>query len=181
MAFAAVLVIVLFVFHLCYKKGVIVKLFTPLLHIPFAKRWARGFYEKHADSMKQVDENISYLHSQPRAFYLSLICEYVARVINALEYYFILLSLGVSLSFWDAIFVLAFSSLIGNLLFFLPMQLGAREGGLLLIVKMLNLSAPGLGIFTSLYTRVRELVWIFIGVGLVKFGNKKMMKDKTKG
>ena len=61
------------------------------------------------------------------------------------------------------------------------MQLGAREGGLLLIVKMLNLSAPGLGIFTSLYTRVRELVWIFIGVGLVKFGNKKMMKDKTKG
>lgn len=181
MAFAAVLVIVLFVFHLCYKKGVIVKLFTPLLHIPFAKRWARGFYEKHADSMKQVDENISYLHSQPRAFYLSLICEYVARVINALEYYFILLSLGVSLSFWDAIFVLAFSSLIGNLLFFLPMQLGAREGGLLLIVKMLNLSAPGLGIFTSLYTRVRELVWIFIGVGLVKFGNKKMMKDKTNG
>lgn len=181
MAFAAVLVIVLFVFHLCYKKGVIVKLFTPLLHIPFAKRWARGFYEKHADSMKQVDENISYLHSQPRAFYLSLICEYVARVINALEYYFILLSLGVSLSFWDAILVLAFSSLIGNLLFFLPMQLGAREGGLLLIVKMLNLSAPGLGIFTSLYTRVRELVWIFIGVGLVKFGNKKMMKDKTNG
>ena len=74
MAFAAVLVIVLFVFRLCYKKGVIVKLFTPLLHIPFAKRWARGFYEKHADSMQQVDDNISYLHSQPRAFYLSLIC-----------------------------------------------------------------------------------------------------------
>ena len=85
------------------------------------------------------------------------------------------------MSFWDAIFVLAFSSLIGNLLFFLPMQLGAREGGLLLIVKMLNLSAPGLGIFTSLYTRVRELVWIFIGVSLVKFGNKKMMKDKSNG
>ena len=73
----------------------------------------------------------------------------MARVINALEYYFILLSLGVSLSFWDAIFVLAFSSLIGNLLFFLPMQLGAREGGLLLIVKMLNLSAPGLGMSSS--------------------------------
>ena len=177
MIFTVVLVVVLFVFHLCYKKGVIVKLFTPLLHLPFAKKWARKFYDKHADDMQKVDDNIAYLHSQPRAFYQSLLFEYVARVINALEYYFILLSLGVSLSFWDAILVLAFSSLIGNLLFFLPMQLGAREGGLSLIVKILGLTAPGIGIITSLYTRVRELVWIFIGVSLVKVGNKKIMHD----
>lgn len=177
MIFTVVLVVVLFVFHLCYKKGVIVKLFTPLLHLPFAKKWARKFYDKHADDMQKVDDNITYLHSQPRAFYQSLLFEYVARVINALEYYFILLSLGVNLSFWDAILVLAFSSLIGNLLFFLPMQLGAREGGLSLIVKILGLTAPGIGIITSLYTRVRELVWIFIGVSLVKVGNKKIMHD----
>lgn len=178
MIFTVVLVVVLFVFHLCYKKGVIVKLFTPLLHLPFAKKWARKFYDKHADDMQKVDDNIAYLHSQPRAFYQSLLFEYVARVINALEYYFILLSLGVNLSFWDAILVLAFSSLIGNLLFFLPMQLGAREGGLSLIVKILGLTAPGIGIITSLYTRVRELVWIFIGVSLVKVGNKRLCTIK---
>ena len=175
--FAAVLLIVLFVFHLCYKKGVIVKLFQPLLYMPIVKRWARKFYSEHAEDMQKVDDNIAYLHSQPCAFYQSLLFEYVARVINAFEYYFILLSLGVNLTFCDAILVLAFSSLIGNLLFFLPMQLGAREGGLSLIVKILNLSAPGIGIFTSLYTRVRELVWIFIGVSLVKVGNKKIMHD----
>lgn len=174
--FAVVLVVVLFVFNLCYKKGVIVKLFTPLLHVPYAKRWARTFYDKHIEDMQKVDDNIAYLHSQPRAFYSSLLFEYIARIINALEYYFILLSLGVSLSFWDAILVLAFSSLIGNILFFLPMQLGAREGGLSLIVKILGLSAPGIGIFTSLYTRVRELFWIFVGVSLVKVGNKHIMK-----
>ena len=128
--------------------------------------------------MQQVDENIAYLHSQPRAFYTSLLYEYVARVINSLEYYFILYSLGVQLTFWDGILVLAFSSLVGNLLFFLPMQLGAREGGLSLIVKILGLSAPGIGIFTSLYTRVRELVWIFIGVSLVKVGNKHIMREE---
>ena len=177
MVFAIVLVAVLFVFRLCYKKGVIVKLFQPLLHIPFAKKWAIRFYEKHEADMQKVDDNIAYLHSQPKAFYQSLIFEYIARVINALEYYFILLSLGVSLNFWDAILVLAFSSLIGNLLFFFPMQLGAREGGLSLIVKILGLSTTGVGIFTSLYTRVRELVWIFIGVSLVKVGNKKIMHD----
>lgn len=174
--FVVVLIVVVFVFHLCYKRGVIVKLFKPLLHLPFVKRWAQSFYAKHATDMQKIDDNIAYLHSQPRAFYASLFFEYVARVINALEYYFILLSLGVSLTFWDAILVLAFSSLIGNLLFFFPMQLGAREGGLSLIVKILGLSAPSIGIFTSLYTRIRELVWIFIGVGLVKVGNKRIMK-----
>lgn len=174
--FVAVVLVVIFVFHLCYKRGVIVKLFKPLLHFPFVKRWARSFYDRHIQDMQRIDDNIAYLHSQPRAFYLSLLFEYLARIINAFEYYFILLSLGVSLSFIDAILVLAFSSLIGNLLFFLPMQLGAREGGLSLIVKILGLSAPGIGVFTSLYTRVRELVWIFIGVGLVKIGNKHLMK-----
>ncbi len=176
-AYIALLVVVVFIFHLCYKRGVIVKLFKPLLHMPLAKRWARKFYAIHAEDMQKVDDNIAYLHSQPRAFYSSLLFEYVARVINALEYYFILLSLGVNLTFWDALLVLAFSSLVGNILFFLPMQLGAREGGLSLIVKILGLSAPGLGVITSLYTRVRELVWIFIGVGLVKVGNKRIMHD----
>ncbi len=177
--YLALLVVVVFIFHICYKRGVIVKLFKPLLYVPVAKKWARKFYATHAEDMQKVDDNIAYLHSQPRAFYRSLLFEYVARVINALEYYFILLSLGVSLTFWDALLVLAFSSLVGNILFFLPMQLGAREGGLSLIVKILGLSAPGLGVITSLYTRVRELVWIFIGVSLVKVGNKRIMHDGT--
>lgn len=175
--FAAVLMVVLLVFRLCYKRGVIVKLFQPLLYIPYFNHWAKKFYESHSADMQKVDDNIAILYSQPRAFWLSLVSEYIARVINALEYYFILQSLGVSLSFWDAILVLAFSSLVGNILFFLPMQLGAREGGLSLIVKILGLSAPGIGIFTSLYTRIRELVWIFIGVSLVKVGNKRIMHD----
>ena len=59
------------------------------------------------------------------------------------------------------------------------MQLGAREGGLLMIVRILGLSTSGIGIFTSLYTRVRELVWICIGVSLVKVGNNKLMKEKS--
>lgn len=175
--FMVTLVVVLFVFNLCYKKGVIVKLFQPLLYIPVLRKWSVPFYEKHYADMQNVDNNIAYLRSQPRAFFLSLISEYIGRVINSLEYYFILLSLGADLTFVDSILVLAFSSLIGNILFFLPMQLGAREGGLMLIVKILNLTAPSIGIFTSLYTRVRELFWIFIGVSLVKVGNKQIMKD----
>ena len=174
--FAVVFLAVLSAFNVGYKKGFIAHLFAALLHIPFVKRPARRFYDRHQHDLQQVDANIVYLRQRPRAFWCSLLWEYVARVVNAFEYYFILLSLGVSLTFWDAVLVLAFSSLVGNVLFFLPMQLGAREGGLSLIVKMLGLTNPGIGVFTSLYTRVRELFWIFVGVGLVKIGNKRLMR-----
>lgn len=177
--FVAVFLLILLIFSRFYKNGVIEKLFLPLLHVPFACRPARKFYEKHKDTMRAVDINIAHLRSRPRAFWCSLLWEYVARVVNSFEYYFILLSLGVSLTFWDAVLVLAFSSLVGNLLFFFPMQLGAREGGLSLIVKILGLSSSGLGVVTSLYTRVRELFWIFVGVGLVKIGNKRIMREAS--
>lgn len=174
--FAFVIPCVLFVFYLCYKRGVIERLFRPLIHIPFLKRWARPFYDRHAEDMQTVDQAIALLHACPRAFYKSLAFEYLARIVNSFEFYFILLALGVDLTFYDAVLVLAFSSLVGNLLFFLPMQLGAREGGLMIIVGILGLSAGGIGVLSSLYSRLRELTWILIGVGLVKIGNKQLMR-----
>ena len=175
--FALVFLVVLWFFWYGYRHGIIVKLYSVLLHIPYVKRYARRFYNKNVEAMQQVDQNIAYLHSQPRAFYGSLLLEYVGRVINSFEFFFILRSLAIPASFGDALLVLAFSSLIGNMLFFFPMQLGAREGSLAVIVKLLGFGAPSIGIFTSFYTRVRELFWIFVGVTLVKFGNKRLMKD----
>ena len=166
----------LWVFNYGYKNGLIVKLYSVLLKIPYAKKPARKFYDKHLEAMQQVDRNISYLRQQRKAFWSSLLYEYLGRIVNALEYYFILVAFGLSVSFADAVLVLAFSSLMGNLLFFFPMQLGAREGGLALIVKILGIGTGGVGVFASFYTRIRELVWIFIGVGLVRVGNKKIMK-----
>jgi hypothetical protein len=175
--FAAVLAFVLYFFYKGYKNGLIVKLYRLLFYIPIAKKYARRFYDKNMENMAQIDNNIAYLHQCPRAFYSSLLLEYVARVVNAGEYYFILMAFQAPVTFVDAILVLAFSSLMGNLLFFFPMQMGAREGGLALIVRILGYpGGPGLGIFAGFFTRIRELVWIFIGVGLVKVGNKHLMK-----
>lgn len=174
--FVLVFVGVLYFFSYGYRNGLIVKLYRILLYIPFVKKYARKFYDKNVAAMEQVDQNIAYLHSQPRAFYSALFMEYVARVINSYEFYFILLALGSPVSFADALVILAFSSLIGNMLFFFPMQLGAREGSLAMIVQILGISSPQLGIFSSFYTRVRELFWIIVGIALVKIGTKHIMK-----
>lgn len=176
--FAAVLVFVLYFFYEGYRKGLIVKLYRLLLYIPWAGKYARRFYDRNLESMEQIDRNIAYMHAQRRSFYLSLLYEYLARLVNALEFYFIFLAFGTPITFVDAVLVLAFSSLMGNLLFFLPMQMGAREGGLALVVRILGGGLnPVVGVFAGLFTRVRELVWIFIGVSLVKIGNKRLFRE----
>lgn len=175
--FAAVLTLALFVFSLCYRKGVIVALYRVLLYIPLLKKYTRRFWNKNEENMRQVDRNIAYLHEQPRAFWGSLLCEYLGRIVNSFEFFFILMAFGCNVSFADAILVLAFSSFVGNVFFFFPMQMGAREGGLALIIKILGVTAGGgLGIFAALYTRIRELFWVFIGVSLVKVGNRRLMQ-----
>jgi len=53
------------------------------------------------------------------------------------------------------------------------MQLGAREGGFILALRSMGLNG-GMGIFMSLVTRIRELVWIFIGLILMKTKSKHL-------
>ena len=163
-------------FNYCYKYGILCRLFHLLFFIPAARR----FYEKNYEAFQKTDANIRFLYEHPRQLWGSLLCEYAGRVINAFEFFFILLAFGITnASFADALVILAFSSLMGNLLFFLPMQIGAREGSLAIILTILYGAAPAVGIYTSIFTRIREIFWILIGVSLVKIGNKRIMKDAS--
>ena len=98
-------------------------------------------------------------------------------VLSCAEIYFILSIFTDTISYWDCILILAFTSLFANALFFLPMQLGGREGGFALAVG--GLSMPyAYGVYMGLIMRLRELVWIILGIGLMKFGNKNSLKSK---
>ena len=60
---------------------------------------------------------------------------------------------------------------IAILIGFLPMQIGVQEGGFVISIAALGLSAA-LGIFVSIICRVREIVWIIIGIMLMKTGKQ---------
>lgn len=177
--FFAVFVVAVYFFYKGYKNGLVVKFVTVMAKVPLLKKYVSKFYEKNKESLKQIDEQIAYLHKQGKAFYTALFYEYIARVINSFEYLFILWALApqAGATFLDALMILALSSLLGNLLFFFPMQLGVREGSLSLIIKMLfPTMSTSIGLLTSFYTRIRELFWIFVGVMLVKMANKKNLE-----
>ena len=154
---AAFCMLAIYFFVRGYKTGMAQKGIRLLTHIPFVKNWARRFEQEKQETLEQIDSQI----------------EVMARVLQSLEIYLILKAFAADISIADSILILAFSSLFSNLIFFSPMQLGAREGGLALAVDGLHLTGA-LGVYTGLITRIRELVWIAIGILLIKVGNKDL-------
>ena len=156
-----------------YRHGMAVAFIRMGSRLPFLKKKVLHFAETHKEKLENIDKQIALLHRQKkRTFYSALFLEYTARVVSCLEIWLILNVLTTNVNFADCCLIAAFSSLLANLLFFLPMQLGGREGGFALAVGGLSLSGA-YGVYAALITRVREMVWIVIGLALMKVGNRK--------
>ncbi len=155
-----------------YRKGMAVRLMNLLKHIPGAKKWARGFVERHKEQLDTIDSQIAALHNQNRKSFVSaVLLELACRFCSAFEIMFILLVLTADVSFAQCVLILAFTSLFANLLFFIPLQLGGREGGFIMSTAGLALSASA-GIFVALIVRIRELIWTAIGLLLINLEKK---------
>ena len=161
-----------------YRNGMVVRLIHLISHIPGLRRWGRQFATNHQEDLQKIDHQISQLQSQnTRSFYGSFALEYVGRVLQSFEIFFMLLLFhahtgGAALTFVHAFLILSFTSLFANLLFFLPLQLGGREGGFAMSVAQMGMTAD-IGLFVSIICRFRELVWTSIGLLLMKVGNQR--------
>jgi len=154
-------------FYVWYSKGVVFSLLNILRSIPGMKKIVANI-ESNTETLHDIEQQIVGLYTKRRgSFYSSLAIEYAARVIGALEFYFIMKAISFDISILEAIYISAASSLLANIFFFIPLQLGTREGSLYLVYESLKLT-PALGIFVSLVTRIREFFWIIIGLILLK-------------
>lgn len=160
-----------------YKNGIALKALRLVGKVPGLKGWSQRFISSHEETLRNIDTQIAALHqTDRRAFYQSLLLEYFSRIIQSLETMFMLLLFGIDcgggfggylLTFLHSVLILAFTSLVANIIGFLPLQLGVQEGGYVLSIAAMSLS-PAVGIFVSIISRVREMVWILIGVLLMK-------------
>jgi len=166
-----------YLFSKGYRKGLAVKTIRWIGKLPGLKGWSTRFLQRHDETLHNIDQQIAALHRQDkRSFYTSLLLEYGSRIVQSLEIMFMLLLFGIDcggglsgllLTFAHSILILSFTTLFANLIGFLPMQLGVQEGGFVLSIAALGLSAA-LGIFVSIICRVREIIWIVIGLLLMK-------------
>lgn len=153
-----------------YRKGLANRLLNIARHIPFLKRWAKPFVDSHKEQLDTVDQQIASLHKQnPKIFVSAVLLELVCRILSSLEIYFILLVMTPDVNFVQCVLVLAFTSLFANLLFFIPLQMGGREGGFLMSITTFGFTSSE-AIFVALLVRLRELFWTAVGLMLIKTG-----------
>lgn len=160
-----------------YRKGFILKIVHLLNRVWLIGRWSRRMEERHQDTLTKVDTQIRQLHEQSRrAFYGSFFLEYGAHVLQSFEVFTLLVMLGLPthggidgyLLLWlHSFLILSFTSLFADLLGFVPMQMGTREGGYVLGALQMGFEASQ-GVFVSLICRARELLWDVVGLILIK-------------
>lgn len=118
-------------------------------------------------SLALIDSALARLaRERSGALALALVAEVSGRFIAVIEYFLIARSIGVEIGYPAAVLIGGFSQLVLNLLFFIPFELGSKEGGLYLIFQLLGLP-PSLGVYTAIVSRLRELTWIAIGLLLI--------------
>lgn len=119
--------------------------------------------EKNRPRLEELDRELTAVYQTRGQFKRALATEITGRVLCTLEYTIIFYALGLGVDFPRAYVVANVSSLITNLLFFLPFEIGSKEGGAFLVFAWLGLD-PKLGTTAALLSRVRELAWMAIGL-----------------
>jgi uncharacterized protein (TIRG00374 family) len=145
------------------KRGVFSALMDFASRRPRLGRLQR-FLLAHETTLREIDVHVGELRKMRQVWLGTWIFEVLARIAMTGEMFFILRALGYDIPFTTALCIDAASSLALNVLFFVPFDLGVREGGLYLILPVFGLP-PEVGIYAALVSRVRELFWI--GVGLL--------------
>jgi uncharacterized protein (TIRG00374 family) len=159
----AALTVLLFSGH---RRGALEKLLNGLQRVPGCARLARALEPKR-ELLVQMDEQLAqFYHEHPGRFARALALEYLSRCVYMAEYYLIALSIGLPMGYLEAYLIGGLVSLIQNVLFVVPFEVGTKEGSLYLLFQLLGFD-PHLGVYTAIVTRLRDLVWIGLGLLLV--------------
>ncbi len=151
-----------------YKSGIIGKAISLGCKLPFFGKKIKLYKANNAEHINEMDFLIAHLYNNnKKQFFVSLGIELLSRYISCLEVYFMFMAINFDLSFIQSVIIISIATLVANIFFFSPMQMGVREGGFVLAVSSLAIPA-GLGIYIGLCTRIRELFWILVGVALTR-------------
>jgi hypothetical protein len=120
--------------------------------------------ERHRETMQGLDAELTAVHRAGGGHFAgALAIELLGRLTCTFEYAIILYGMGLGMDLWRGFVIANVSSLITNLFFFVPFEMGSKEGGSYAIFSLLGL-APALGTSAALLSRMREMVWMLIGV-----------------
>lgn len=123
-----------------------------------------AFLERRKAKLEALDRTIRAFYTQhARTFFLALGTFFLAWMTETLEVYAILYFLGGDVGLATSISIAALTVFIKGGTFFIPGSLGAQEGGYLLLLLAYGYPEV-IGMTFALVRRLREIVWILVGL-----------------
>src|SRR5262245_46336657 len=120
-------------------------------------------FEGH-ETVGRIDEALAtFYRERPLRLALSLACHFLAWLLGAVEAWLILALLGTPVSLVTATVIEAFGMGIRFATFLVPGSVGVLEGGYAATFAALGLGSTA-GVSFSLVRRIREAVWIALGL-----------------
>ena len=157
-------IIALFLF--AHRRGLLERILNWMQRVPLVSRLADRL-EPRRCVLIELDQQITdFYHRSPRRFLQAIALEYLSRCIFMLELVLIVASLGFGIDYWRAFAIGGLEAIASNALFFVPFEMGAREGAFFLLFKLFGMD-PQLGLYTSIVGRVRDFAWIAGGLVLI--------------
>lgn len=151
-----------------YTKGGVNRALIMSSRLPFIGKKIKIYKRQHQDKISQMDVLIADLfNNRKKDFIASLLIEFIARILICVEIILMMKAINIPITFVQSVLIESIQSLISNLFFFMPMQMGTREGGFVIIYGILSIPVA-YGVFVSISKRMRELFWTVIGILLIK-------------
>ena len=152
---------------------------TSKIHNIFKNKLSRKFntFFKH---LQETEHKISEFYKKTKKdFFKILFLNLCNWFFGALELYAIFFLLNQKITFLEAVAIETLVQLVRAMLFFIPSNLGTQEGVFVLAVNVLKDSTP-LGLAVAIIRRLREVIWISIGLtlGFNQRINFKKIKSK---
>lgn len=158
-----------------------------LTKLPIIGKKLVPMYENNKQKYIEIDNLINEFRKDWFRFVLVLLIQFGTRLLEAFEYYIIILYFlngAKDFAYIEGLMVMASCSLIGNLIFFVPMQTGTRESGLQISLNFLFEDSIASALFfpVGAVYRFREITCTMIGLIMVAATrrNKKLIKEVEK-
>jgi len=151
-----------------YTRGGVNRALILGSRLPFMGKRIRAYRLQNQDKIDQMDTLIADLYNnRKKDFILSFSLELFSRFFICIEVVLMMQAVGWPVTFGQSVLIESIQSLVANLLFFMPMQMGSREGGMMMVYGILSIPLS-YGVFVSLCKRIREIFWTLVGILLIK-------------
>jgi hypothetical protein len=149
-----------------HRHGGLAQWFDGLARLPWVGprlRRAEGL----RPAIELLDRQITgFARDHPGRLALAAGYEFLGRAFFVVEFCLIGWAIGIPVRYPAAFTIGGLETLVGNLLFFVPYEIGTRESATMLLFSQLGYPAEA-GLFAALVSRLRDLAWILAGVVIV--------------